>query len=269
MFITEVHPRRNRKRWLTAVSSGLLSLPAIGAAAPASTPDVPGAVSDRVTAALQQRFPGTTIQSIHRAPLTGLLEVVLPDQMVYVTEDADLMFVGKLFDTRTKEDLSTKRWNEYNAIDFSALPQELAIKIVKGDGSRVLAVFEDPRCPYCKQLEQQLQSVTDTTLYVFLYPLEEIHPGASGIADRIWCSKDRAGAWSSWMLSGTEPAALPPECDITAISKLTGLGAKLNINSTPTIFFMDGRRSRGALSAEQVESGLARASHRVASANPP
>ena len=269
MLLMNVRPKRMSKHWLTAVSLGALSLPAIGGGVATMSSEVPNAVSQRVITALQQRFPGTTIDSIHRAPVTGLLEVGLPDQMIYVTEDADLMFVGKLIDTRSKEDLSQKRWNEYNAIDFSVLPQELAIKIVRGNGTRVLAAFEDPRCPYCKQLEQQLQNVNDMTVYVFLYPLEQIHPGATGIADRIWCSKDRAGAWSSWMLSGTEPVPLPPECDITAIARLTALGSKLNINSTPTVFFADGRRARGALSAEQIENGLAQAGRRVASANSP
>src|SRR5215469_17761646 len=100
MLLTEIRARRSPRRWLAAVSLGALSLPAFGAGAPVTTADVPNAVSDRVTATLQQRFPGTTIDSIRRAPLAGLLEVATPDQIVYVTEDADLMFVGKIFDTR-------------------------------------------------------------------------------------------------------------------------------------------------------------------------
>jgi thiol:disulfide interchange protein DsbC len=265
MPITEVRSKRDSTRWLAALSLGVLSLPAIGGEVPPTTPDVPKAVVERVTTTLQQRFPGATIVSIHRAPLSDLLEVVYPDQLVYVTEDANLMFVGTILDTRSKEDLTRTRWNQYSVIDFSILPRELAIKIVKGNGSRALAVFEDPRCPYCKQLEQHLQNVTDTTVYVFLYPLEEIHPGATDVAKRIWCSKDRAGAWSGWMLSGTEPAPLPRECDVTAIGKVTALGTQLHINSTPTLFLSDGQRARGAMSAEQLEDALAQTNHPVAS----
>ncbi|HVN44300.1 MAG TPA: DsbC family protein [Steroidobacteraceae bacterium] len=263
--MTEVRSKRGSTGRLAALSLGVLSFPTIGGEGPASAPDVPKAVVERVTTTLQQRFPGAKIDSIHRAPLSGLLEVVYPDQLVYVTEDAELMFVGTILDTRTREDLTQRRWNEYNAIDFSVLPQELAIKVVKGNGSRLLAVFEDPRCPYCKQLERHLQNVTDTTVYVFLYPLEQIHPGATDVANRIWCSKDRAGAWSGWMLNGTEPAPLSPECDITAIGKLTALGTQLHINSTPTLFLSDGQRARGAMSAEQLEAALAQTNHSVAS----
>lgn len=255
-------------RWL-AITLLLLGAAVRGECAPVESPDVPPTIRERIAATLRERFPDLKIDAIQRAPLPGLFEVVGPDQVIYANDDAGLILVGKLIDTRTREDLSLKSWNRYNAIDFSKLPFDLAIKIVKGDGSRALALFEDPHCPYCKQLEQQMQKLTNVTLYVFLYPLEEIHPGATETADRIWCSQDRAAAWSSWMLNGTQPAALAPACDISAIGKLSELGNTLRINSTPTLFFSDGLRARGALSAEQIESGFAQSSRQVAAKNPP
>jgi len=246
----------------------LLGAGAHGQCAPASAPpDVPTATSERIGATLHERFPTLEIDGIHHAPMAGLFEVVTADQVLYVNDGATMMLVGKLIDTGTKEDLSSKSWNRYNAIDFTKLPFELAIKIVKGDGSRTLALFEDPRCPYCRQLEQQLQNVSNVTLYVFLYPLEQIHPGATELADRIWCSQDRGAAWSHWMINGAEPATLTATCDIGAIGKLGELGNRLRISSTPTLFFSDGRRSRGVMSSEQIESGLAQTNRQVASAS--
>jgi thiol:disulfide interchange protein DsbC len=235
----------------------------------AESPQVAAATSARIAQVLKERYPTVQIEAIHPGPIAGLYEIVTSDQLLYSTEGADLIFVGRVIDTQTKEDLSVAHWNQYNGIDFSKLPFDLAIKIVKGDGSRTLALFEDPRCPYCKELEQQMQKVPDVTLYVFLYPLEEIHPGATAMADRIWCSQDRAAAWSSWMLNATEPGALPATCDISAIGKLGELGGRLRINSTPTLFFSDGRRARGAMSAVQLETGLAQTNHRIASKNSP
>lgn len=44
-----------------------------------------------------------------------------------------------------------------NQIDWKKLPLKDAIKSVKGTGKRQLAIFSDPNCPYCKQLEVELE----------------------------------------------------------------------------------------------------------------
>lgn len=235
----------------------------------AATSDVPAAISSKITSTLKARFPDLEVGGLHRAPVAGLFEVVTADNIVYVDESADFVFVGRLIDTRTKEDLSRKQWNQYNIIDFKILPLELAIKTVKGDGSRVLALFEDPHCPFCKELEQQMDKVTNVTLYTFLFPLEQIHPGATDTADRIWCSQDAAVAWSSWMLQGTAPAQRPAPCDAAALAKIQQLAAQLRINSTPTLFYADGDRSSGVLSADQLESALNRTAKRLADKGAP
>jgi thiol:disulfide interchange protein DsbC len=241
-----------RARPVLVALSGVVAL----VLAHAAVADVSGAISDKIRSALKEHYPDIVVQQIHAAPLPGLYEILLDDQIIYTDETAQYLVVGRLVDSKTKEDVSAKRWNELNAIDFSTLPLDLAIKTVKGDGTRVMAIFEDPRCPFCKQLEQQMTNVTNVTLYRFLFPLEQIHQGATEVSNRIWCSKDRSAAWSAWMALGTELEAPAPTCDTSVIGKLQDLGVKLRVNSTPTLFFADGTRARGALSAETLEAAL-------------
>jgi len=40
------------------------------------------------------------------------------------------------------------------------------VKVQRGNGKRVLAMFSDPYCPACKQFEQTLQQLDDITIYV-------------------------------------------------------------------------------------------------------
>ncbi|WP_213694990.1 DsbC family protein, partial [Acinetobacter baumannii] len=75
-----------------------------------------------------------------------------------------------------------------------------AIKTVKGNGKRKLVVFSDPDCPYCQQLERNLQSIDNVTIYTFLYPLESIHPTAKTTAVSIWCSKNPGKAFQDYMI---------------------------------------------------------------------
>lgn len=211
-------------------------------------------IEDELKRKLSEQFKEISIQQVNPSPLHGLYEVVTPTEIVYVDAKGEHMVIGKLLDVRTRENLTEQRWNDLHRIDFNSLPFERAIKIVKGNGSRKLAVFADPHCPFCQELEEELQRIDDLTLYVFLYPLEGIHPGATKMASDIWCSTDRAEAWNRWMLKKEAPLA--SECAEVPTAELLKLGRKLSINSTPTLIFADGLRIPGAIKADELESRL-------------
>ena len=218
----------------------------------AADQDTPAAA--KIRAVLKTRYPNVAIKQIAPAPMLDLYELVTDAGLAYTDSNANYLIVGKILDTKTQEDLTETRWNELNAIDFDTLPFELAIKFVKGNGKRRLAVFEDPHCPYCRQLENELQNVSDTTVYVFLYPLESLHPGATATSRNIWCAEDRAAAWNNSLLKKEAPPSAT--CDSDPLKKLAILGDKLNINATPTLFFPDGHRVAGAIPVARLEKEL-------------
>jgi thiol:disulfide interchange protein DsbC len=220
--------------------------------------DIPADVAAKIRATLHERIPDLKIEALHKSPLPGVYEIDTGDELLYTNDSGTLVFVNAhLIDTKSREDLTSSRWNDLHAIDFNSLPFDLAIKTVRGDGSRKLAVFADPLCPYCQQLERDMQGVTNVTIYTFLYPLETIHNGASVKAVDIWCSKDRSAAWAKWMIQKTDPG--DQRCTGAPIDKLQALGQKLNVDSTPTMFTVDGKRVRGALQQKDLEQLLASA----------
>ncbi len=99
-----------------------------------------------------------------------------------------------------------------------------------------------------------MQGVTNVTIYTFLYPIEELHPGAGEKANHIWCAKDRSGTWSQWMVSRAEPPIT--SCDVKSLATVQALGEKLHIGSTPTVFLANGRRFTGAAPQDQLEKLL-------------
>jgi thiol:disulfide interchange protein DsbC len=177
------------------------------------------------------------------------------DQIVYSDAAGDYLFVGSLVDTQTHENLTETRLNDHGKIDFKTLPFDHAIKIVKGNGSRVFAVFSDPDCPFCQELEKSLLAVTDVTMYVFLYPIASLHPQAPVKAHAIWCASDRSAAWNTWMHEKKLPPAT--SCSGDPIDSLQKLGETLHINSTPTLFFANGRRVAGAIPVKDIQEMLA------------
>jgi len=216
---------------------------------------------------IHERFPDLKIEDVRPSPLPGFYEVFTGTQVVYSNATGDYVFVGKLLETRTKKDLAREELDNRLTIDFQKLPFDQAIKIVKGTGARRLALFEDPDCPFCKKLEQEIANVNDVTLYVFLFPFAAHHPQAREHAHAIWCAPDRASAWTQWMLERKEPGSA--ECTDDPIDGLQTLGSNLNISATPTFFLESGRRIEGALAAAQLEQLLTPESKAAAAITPP
>ena len=201
---------------------------------------------------LEERYPQVKVIDVKPAPVAGLYEVFTGDTIVYTSADGGYLLGGPLISTANKTNVTAARLDERNSIDFSALPLELAIKTVKGDGRRKIAVFADPDCPFCKELEHSIAAFDDVTVYTFLLPLTSLHPDAAAKAHTIWCATDRSQAWTQWMIDG-KPAVGSDNCKEDPIDEVLELGRKLRIASTPTLFFANGQRAGGTLTAEQLK----------------
>ncbi len=218
----------------------------------------PAVAADIVTIRnnLRAAMPKVEIGEIRPSPIPGLLEVVGNKKNVfYITENGNLVFTGQIFDLAKKQNLTQQRADELGRIDFARLPFDMAIVKVRGSGARKLALFSDPDCPYCKQLEKEMTGITDVTIYTFLYPLTSIHPDAQHKAELIWCANDRAKTWDEWMLTGKELPDSAAKCE-TPIAAIEALGVKLGVAGTPGIVFANGRLVEGAMPKAQIESLL-------------
>lgn len=217
------------------------------------------ATQTRLLQMLHAQFPTIRIDAVEPSPVAGLYQVIAGNQIVYVDAAGDHMIVGNMMDTHTKQNLSEQAIDAHYSIDFNSLPFGEAIKIVKGNGSRKMALFADPDCPYCRRLEQDMRSVTDITVYLFLFPLEQVHPHALADSEAIWCSPDRASAWTQWMVNHT-PIPRGGSCANDPIGKIAALARSLNVHATPTMFLQNGRRIGGLIPLPQLQKLLARAS---------
>jgi thiol:disulfide interchange protein DsbC len=197
---------------------------------------------------------GVTIDSVTKTPYAGLFEVRVSGDIFYTDAQAKYLFVGRVLDAKTTEDYTRARLDDINKIKFSDLPLESALKTVRGNGKRVIAVFEDPNCGYCKRFRQTLQGVDNVTIYTFMYNI--LAEDSAVKSKNIWCTADRNKAWDEWMLNGKAAPAAAESC-ATPNEKIYELGRRLKITGTPTIFFTDGTRIPGAIDAKGLEGKLA------------
>ena len=201
---------------------------------------------------LEGRLGGVKVDAVTKTPYLGLYEVHVGTEIIYTDAKMTYIFSGNIIDAKTMQNLTEKRLSELNAIKWDDLPLDAAFKTVRGNGKRLLAVFVDPNCPYCKRFEKDLAKVDDITVYTFLFPI--LSQDSKQKAQAIWCSADKSKAWNDLMLNGKVPAAA--SCD-TPIEKNLAFARKNNITGTPTLVFVNGERVPGAVSSEQLEKMLA------------
>ena len=225
-------------RTLTGLVFAMLALPVLGDEA-------------TIRRVVEEKLGGVKVEGIQRGPL-GLYEVRFRSsdgvRLVYTDANATHIIIGKIYDAKGDRDLTEDRLRKLNAIKFDTLPLAQAVKVQRGDGKRVIAMFSDPYCPYCQRFEQNLQKLDNITIYVFMFPI--IKPDLADHSRAVWCSPDRSKAWLELALNHKPPASRA-SCE-GPVEKNLELGRKLGVRSTPTLFLSNGERVAGALTAEDL-----------------
>lgn len=247
-----------RNRFRSVFFAGLLACASVAGAqdkvlsTAGNAPDGAVVVStEQVRKDFDERFPGLGVTEVSTTPFPGLFEIRIGTDLLYVDGEVNYVLQGSLIDAKSRRDLTAQRIARLSEVDFDALPLNDAIKQVKGDGSRRIAVFEDPNCGYCKLFHQTLQDIDNVTVYTFLYPI--LSPDSHTRSRNIWCADDRAAVWKDWMVNGAQPAVA--ECE-TPIEANLELGRGLMVTGTPAIFFADGSRVNGAMPGQALEEKL-------------
>lgn len=224
----------------------------------------------KVLAALQKAYPQNRIRLARETQVTGFYEVILGEGVSYVFITADTLekldlineknrdayfqhwiFGGVFYDMKNQIDLTAPMKKLAQMVDVSKLAVENAITREVGKAENTLFVFTDPRCPFCKKLEAELVKLENVRIHTFLTPLTSLHPDAKEVSARILCAKDKAKAFEDFMLKGKEISE-PAQCQ-TTLEANERLMTELGIKGTPTIFFENGERATGALSAEAIQ----------------
>ena len=209
--------------------------------------------TDFIKSELKKKIPESpVVDSVRKVPYAGLYEVTVGGEIFYTNDKADFLFAGNIIDLKTKENVTEARLRQVNMIKWDQLPLDQAVKVVRGNGSRKIAIFEDPNCGYCKRLERDLQGVTDITVYVLLYPI--LSPESVTQSKAIWCSANPSKVWLDHMVRDSAISG-DSSCQ-TPVDKILALGQAKRVHGTPTIIFENGERVPGAIPIAEIEKKL-------------
>ena len=203
---------------------------------------------DTVKTNLTKQHPNLKIENIQATEMKGIYSGSMDGQVVYVGEDTQHILIGSMFRLSDQKNLTKDLMLKQNGIDWKKLPLQDAVKTVRGNGKRQIAVFSDPNCPYCKQLETELTKLNDVTIYTFIYPIKT---QSIAVSKQVFCEKDPALAWSNLIAKGIQPSS--KKTCANPIERNLSLGKSLALNGTPAIIFSNGFKVMGAYPAQEIE----------------
>jgi thiol:disulfide interchange protein DsbC len=101
--------------------------------------------------------------------------------------------------------------------------------------------FTDIDCPYCRKVEEFFRNREDITRYVFLLPLDQIHPRSAAKSREVLCAKDPARAYETAMAGGFDKGELKGcgsrEKDMDeALSQYKAAAGTMGVDGTPVMW---------------------------------
>lgn len=189
------------------------------------------------------------------AEVPGLWEVdvlqqgkVLP---LFVDFSKQYLISGTVIKIADKQDITRERFTALNRIDVAQIPLDDALVVGDPNAKNKIIVFDDPECPYCKKLQDEMHKVIssrpDIAFFIKMFPLKS-HPKAYDKAKAIVCKKSLAMLEDS--LNGKELPA--PTCETDQVDKSIELGQRIGVRSTPTLIHPDGRIIPGYKPADKI-----------------
>ena len=197
---------------------------------------------------VKQQHPQLKLDNIQATEMKGIYSASMDGQVVYLNEDAQHILAGSMIRLKDQHNLTKDLLIQQNSVDWKKLPLQDAIKSVRGTGKRQIAIFSDPNCPYCKQLEAELKKLDNITIYTFILPLK-----AQSVAPskQVYCEKTPALAWENLITKAQLPTS-QSSC-ANPVERNIVLAHRLGVNGTPAIIFSNGFKVMGAYPAAQIE----------------
>ncbi len=183
------------------------------------------------------------VMEIKVSPVAGLWEITIMARgkrgIAYIDFPKAHIITGSIIDVTSNLNLTNDRLYEISKVEFEDIPLEDALILGNPEARFKAIVFDDPDCPYCKNLHREMKSLVeeyeDIAFYIKLLPLKS-HPTAYKKAKAIVCLRSMALLERSY---DGRPLP-PPTCETTEVDDTIELAERLGIATTPTIILPDG-----------------------------
>lgn len=195
-----------------------------------------------VASALALYYPKIEQQQINPTPVAGVYEIVLQNnEIVYFVPSSGHMFFGELWSADARN-LTQASKDRLLSAKVDLFPLDKALKI--GNGPNQVIEVTDPDCPFCRQSSAFFSTRDDVTRYVFLYPLDKLHPQAADKARYILSAVDPVAAYEDVFNGMYDNRPLPDFTDNGQLAEHRRIVEQVGVTGTPR-FWINGQHVAG------------------------
>lgn len=209
-------------------------------------------VHERINEALHGLSPELSADAVNETPVDGLYEVIVSDDVVYMTGDGRFLFQGELVNLETRQSLTEQRRGEQRAVRIEALGTEnMLVYPASGETRYVVNVFTDIECPYCQRMHQEIDGYADKGIEIRYLFMPRAGEGSSSYEQSVavWCAEDQHAAMTE--AKAGEALEGDAECD-NPIAEHLALARDLRVRGTPTMISSEGVMQQGYASPENL-----------------
>ena len=207
---------------------------------------------DKLKQALAKSMPNVKPDKISESPISGLYEVVVGSQVVYMSVDARYMIEGDLYNLVTKENVSEQAKSVIRLAAINKLGSDKMVVYKPETVKNIITVITDIDCPYCRRLHNEIPDYMKNNVevrYIFM-PLK-------GTADMkktvsVWCSDNQQQALDIAKSGGEVEEKT---CD-NPIQEHLKLARELGVRGTPAIVLDNGELLPGYVPVAKLVAQL-------------
>lgn len=208
-----------------------------------------------VEAYIRAQLGALPVQSVKKAPIPGMYEVIVGGQIAYFSADMKYLIEGDIVDYQKRTNLTDQVRNKLSAAAFDGMEKKDYLAFTPKSGAKyVLNVFTDVDCGFCRKLHKEVPALNEKGVEVryFLYPRAGLASNSSKKLESIWCSKNQQDA----MTKVKAGKSIDSKTCENPIKEHIALGQQVGLTGTPLIFTGGGARINGYQPADQLYARL-------------
>jgi thiol:disulfide interchange protein DsbC len=226
-------------RW---VSLSALALSAVFASAQAGEAEV--------RAGLAKLLPDAKPDRVAESEVSGLYEVVIGPQILYMSKDGKYLVQGRILDVAGRKDLTEEKQAAARKKAVDAVGEDKMVIFSPKQYRHTVTVFTDIECGYCRKLHGEMQAYQDEGIRVryLFFPRAGVGSGAYKEAVAVWCADDRQKAMTDAKAGKEIPMKT---CDNPVVEHME-LGELIGVSGTPAMVLDDGEMLPGYVPAKRL-----------------
>lgn len=212
------------------------------------------ATTDQVRTNIEKLNPGVRVRAPAATPVDALYSTTLDGTAGYVTADGRYFIAGDMYDVKTRRNLSEENRRTARAQIVGRITPEDAIVFAPEHPRRVITVFTDVDCGFCRKLHSDIAKYNALGIGVryVAYPRSGPNTESWAAMEAVWCASDRRDA----LTRAKRGEKIQPASCASPIAEQYELGQEAGVQGTPLILLDDGRAIDGYLSPEQLARRL-------------